>query len=227
MINIVLASNSPRRRELLSLLLDHFVVKPPQIEEKQARGESPADFVLRTAAEKAAAVAEDLPDLSDREWLIIAADTIVVDEGQILGKPADEADAEAILKRLREKTHQALSGIVVLMPGRGAVEESLVRTDVAMRDYDDQEIQDYIASGDPMDKAGAYAIQNQKFDPAPEFQGCFANVMGLPLCELASMLDKLGVPRLSSIPLACQQSLDYQCPVYDLYLSQREGALGS
>lgn len=227
MINIVLASNSPRRRELLSLALDHFVVKPPAVEEKRAPGESPEAFVLRTAAEKASQVAVDLPELPDQEWLIVAADTVVVDDDDILGKPADAAEAEAILKRLQGRTHQALTGLVVHLPDREHWEESLVRTDVNLRTFTNQEIQDYITSGDPMDKAGAYAIQNQEFEPVPDFQGCFANVMGLPLCELAGMLDDLGVQRLSSIPLICQQALDYQCPVYDLYLPRREGALGS
>jgi MAF protein len=227
MINIVLASNSPRRRELLSLVLDHFVVKPPAVEEKIAPGERPIGYVLRTAAEKASRVAEDLPDLPDQEWLILAADTVVVDEDEILGKPADASDAKEILQRLQGKTHQALTGLVLHLPGRGHWEESLVKTDVTLRSFTDQEIQAYIASGDPMDKAGAYAIQNQDFDPVPDFQGCFANVMGLPLCELAGMLDELGVQRLSSIPLICQQALDYQCPVYEMYLPRREGALGS
>lgn len=225
MVNYVLASKSPRRKELLSLLLDHFVVKPPRIEEKRLSGETPADFVLRTAAEKAAAVAEDLPELPGQEWVVVAADTVVLDEGEFLGKPADKAEAEKTLQRLSGRTHQAVTGLMVALPDSSIVEESLIRTDVTMRTFEEQEIQEYIASGDPMDKAGAYAIQNKEFNPVPDFQGCYANVMGLPLCQLAAVLDTLGLPRETGLPVSCQQSLDYRCQIFEHYLARKEGAL--
>jgi septum formation protein len=214
MTEVILASKSPRRQELLRYLVDQFLVVVSDIDELIQSEELPSDFVLRLAHQKAAIAGEKLTGKSDLDLIVIGADTIVVDGQEILGKPKDEADAHRILKQLRNKKHQVLSGIVLYNPKKGQISERLVETEVCMRDYSDQEIQDYIDSGDPFDKAGAYAIQNKSFDPVPEMRDCFANVMGLPLCDLFVMLNQAGLKVNHSVAVTCQESIQYICPVY-------------
>lgn len=214
MNEFILASKSPRRRTLLRNLLDPFLVIDPDVEEKDAPGETPADLVRRIANDKAVRGGELInPSEFDSAW-IIAADTIVVDDGAVIGKPAGEEDAGRILRNLKGKTHQVLSGIALYKPGVGEPQIDVICSEVVMREYTESEIQAYIASGDPMDKAGAYAIQNLEFNPAPDFQDCFANVMGLPLCHLAVLLRKNGIEGNQQVAQRCQASIQYQCPVY-------------
>ncbi len=119
-----------------------------------------------------------------------------------------------MLRSLRGHTHQVLTALSILPAGETAPLVDLCATDVPMRDYSDDEINTYVATGDPFDKAGAYAIQHAGFHPADQLRGCFANVMGLPLCHLARDLSSLGVLSAKDIPKACQSALGYVCPVY-------------
>lgn len=220
MEEIILASQSPRRQELLRLIFEHFIVQGADLEEIRRPQESAADFVVRMAKEKAVAAGESLLERSDLELLVLAADTTVVDKDEILGKPADPNQAKLMLERLQGKEHQVLSGIAVFFPKEDRLETALAHSVVGIRDLSQQEIDSYVASGDPLDKAGAYAIQNSDFQLAPHFQGCFANVMGLPLCHLKKLLEKAGVSISNDVPGRCQSALDYPCPVYEeiLYL---------
>lgn len=211
---IVLASNSPRRRELLALAGWDFIVSVADVDESiEPFGESPADYVLRLAETKARAVK------TDAHQLVLAADTTVVDGRDILGKPGDDAEAFAMLTRLRGHTHQVYTGIALLRAGDGFLLTDLCVTDVPMRNYSDEEIRTYIASGDPFDKAGAYAIQHAGFHPVEDLSGCFASVMGLPLCHVTRLLRKMNTPPTADVPANCQKHLEYDCPVYGKILN--------
>ena len=212
MDKIILASNSPRRSALFSLFGLSFEVIPADIDESQAPGESPGAYVGRLACHKAKAVA------SQYAGLIIAADTIVVDGDQLLGKPGDEGEADEMLRQLRGRSHQVYTGIALIDTKTNRSYEAVCRTDVPMRDYSDAEIKAYIATGDPMDKAGAYAIQHAGFHPVEDLAGCYASVMGLPMCHLTVGLKKLGLDVPKDLPDRCQDYLDYDCPVFEQIL---------
>jgi len=184
---IILASASPRRRELLLALgLDFDIVPPPDDEVSPGDGRSPDQVAEQLALKKAEAVARSHPDK-----VVVAADTVVVHRGRILGKPKDAAEAQEMLSSLRGDPHMVITGMAVIFGGKSQV--SHVATEVRMRDYTDDEIEGYIASGDAMDKAGAYAVQHPHFRPAERVDGCYLNVVGLPLCALAQMLKEAGV----------------------------------
>lgn len=209
---LVLASASPRRRELLGLLGLVFSARVAQVWERVEPGESPVQAVQRFAREKAAAIARQIHAQSYP--IVIGADTIVVLDGEALGKPQDAAEAEAMLRRLRSREHLVYTALSLISEPDESPLDCVACTVVPMRDYSDQEIWHYIRSGDPFDKAGAYAIQNPQFRPVPALSGCYANVMGLPLCHLSRQLQALGVEILVDVPAACQGKLDYQCPVF-------------
>ncbi len=206
---LLLASNSPRRRELLSLGDWMFNVVVSNVDESQRMGEAPGEYVLRLAETKARVVARN----AHSENIIIGADTAVVDGSAVLGKPADMAEAVAMLKRLRGHSHQVYTGIAALRVRDGKLVADLCVTDVPMRNYTEDEIEAYVLTGDPLDKAGAYAIQHPHFHPVENMSGCYASVMGLPLCHLLRTLQQLDVPLLADIPGKCQVFLNYQCPV--------------
>lgn len=186
-----------------------FTVMVSNVDESQRVSESPAEYVLRLAEAKARAVAEQ----AHPEHIVIGSDTSVVDGSDILGKPADVVEAEQMLKRLRGHTHQVYTGIAALRVRDGKLVTDLCVTDVPMRNYSDEEIEAYIQTGDPLDKAGAYAIQHPRFQPVEKLSGCFASVMGLPLCHLVRTLRQLDLPPAADVPTNCQTHLDYQCPV--------------
>lgn len=211
---LVLASNSPRRRHLLALGGWTFSVLPVEVNENPGRGENVVNYVLRLAESKARATASQIAG----DAIVIAADTTVVDGVDILGKPVNEAEAERMLRRLRGKVHKVYSAVAALRMSDGVLLTDWAVTDVPMRDYSDEELLEYIDSGDPMDKAGAYAIQHAGFHPVGDLQGCFANVMGMPLCHLVRTLKRLGVSPQVDIPAACQSELDYRCPVFQQVL---------
>ncbi|MGI6740522.1 MAG: Maf family protein [Brevefilum sp.] len=214
MKNFILASNSPRRRDLFSLFGWPFIVIPADIDEYRTEGETPVAYVQRLASEKARLVAEN------HAGLVIAADTIVVDGDELLGKPADDEDARRMLKQLRGRIHQVYTGIAILETETGKFFSGVRCTDVPMRDYSDAEIESYIATGDPQDKAGAYAIQHAGFHPVENLSGCYASVMGLPICLLSAGLMKFGVAIPADLPARCQEALGSTCP----YLSQVAGS---
>jgi MAF protein len=217
---LVLASNSPRRKQLMTLAGWTFETLTADIDENHLPGEPPQDYVMRLAEAKARRAAARAPvgsvivgDVNVGD-IIVAADTTVVDGSAILGKPADEIEAEAMLRRLRNRTHQVFTALAVLRPSDGTLRLECCSTDVPMRDYSDEEIRNYIATGDPMDKAGAYGIQHAGFHPAENFQGCFANVMGLPVCLLSSMLNEFGLHSKKDAPLQCQGANGKPCAIY-------------
>jgi len=223
MMEFILASKSPRRKTLLRNLIDPFIVVNSDVEEREIPGEKPDEFVIRLAKEKALVGGAGASANFHENIYVLGADTIVVDGTEILGKPLDQMDAARILEQLRGKTHQVFSGIALFNLSTGEVQTRLVCTNVIMREYTDDEIQDYIASGDPLDKAGAYGIQNRDFNPAPEFYGCFANVMGLPLCYLAVLMKEMGIEPDLEVADRCQDSIDYQCPIFAEVLTGAKG----
>lgn len=206
---ILLASNSPRRRELLSLTGWRFTILPVPVDETPIVGEDPAVYVIRVAESKAEAV---MP-MAEPGMVVLAADTIVADAGKMLGKPGNPEEAAGILRQLRGHAHQVLTALAVCDAAENRRVTDLCSAEVPMRMYTDQEIETYIASGDPLDKAGAYAIQNAAFHPVSSFKGCYASVMGLPLCHLVRSLRKLGIVPRADVPTACQDYLHYNCPV--------------
>lgn len=214
MRTLILASNSPRRSELLKLIAVPYTVNPADIDEGQLAGESPVEFVRRLACQKAMIVAEE------QSGLVIAADTIVVDGEELLGKPVDPTDARRMLEKLRARTHQVYTGIAIVDSHSGQTHVNVCQTDVPMRDYSTDEIEAYIATGDPLDKAGAYGIQNPHFHPVEGLHGCYASVMGLPLCHLLVGLRMFIQPLINDLPERCQAYLNYLCPVYASILDQ-------
>ncbi len=192
---LLLASASPRRRRLLEYLdLRFSVASPGEAEARvEATGMVPADAAAALARAKAAAVAAGMGD-----GLVLAADTLVVRRNQSLGKPADAADARRMLRRLRDGEHVVITGVCLLEAGTGLCRTSYQLTRVWMRHYADTEIDRYVASGDPLDKAGAYAVQSREFRPVARLAGCYTNVVGLPLCAVAELLAewRLDVPQV-------------------------------
>lgn len=214
MAEVILASKSPRRQELLRNLIDQFFVINSEVDETIASGEKPAEFVERLAKEKAIMAGEKVAGSSLNDLFVIGADTIVVDNDEILGKPIDEDDARRILEQLKGKNHFVFSGVALYNPFSKEIESRVISTEVMMRDYRASEIQAYIDNGDPFDKAGAYAIQNQSFNPVPQMTDCYANVMGLPLCDLYLLMKSMNLEANHQVAENCQVSIQYQCPVY-------------
>lgn len=206
---LILASNSPRRRKLFALGNWDFDVIVADVDETPLADEAPREYVLRLAKAKALAVQHK----AEADAVIIGSDTTVVDGNEILGKPIDEADAERMLKQLRGRTHQVYTGVAVYRVSDSKLTMELSITDVPMRNYSDEEIRAYIRTGDPMDKAGAYAIQHAEFQPVASMSGCFASVMGLPLCHILRALREFEIAPAADVPAACQQFLNYACPV--------------
>lgn len=212
--SLVLASNSPRRRQLLALGGWTFGLDVSNVDETRAPGETPADYVRRLACEKAQAVLSR----ARAEDIILGADTSVVIAGDVLGKPGSVDEARQMLQRLRANTHQVYTGVAVLRARDGNLLTEVVVTDVPMRAYSDAEIERYIESGDPMDKAGAYGIQNPDFQPVAHMAGCYASVMGLPLCSLSRLLRQAGIVPGADVARNCQVTIHYECPVFAAYL---------
>ena len=182
--DIILASSSPRRREFLKRLGIPFKIVVPRVEEQPEKGEEPGHFAWRLAVDKALDVASRVPGKS----IVIAADTIVVLGKTILGKPKDAADAQRMLKMLSAREHEVITGMCVM---QGKKKRSFVTsTDVMFKKLTKQEIDFYIASGEPMDKAGAYAIQGIGSFLVRGIRGSYTNVVGLPVAELLDVLEK-------------------------------------
>jgi len=185
---IILASASPRRRELLKHLGLTFEVIPSKIEEDVKYGEEPCEHVLRLARLKAQEIARDQDSA-----VIIGADTIVVLGGEILGKPKDEEEAFAMLSQLSGRVHKVFTGFCVLDASDGSEYSEAVESKVRFKHLTPEEIRGYIKTGEPMDKAGAYAVQGRGSYMIKEIQGSYTNVVGLPLCELVEVLSRVKV----------------------------------
>ncbi len=177
---LILASGSPRRAELLRQAGLDFEIIVPQIDESPLPGEAPAEFVCRTAREKAESISAD-------GAVILAADTAVIDGKRILGKPLDAQDAAAMLRSLSGRTHEVMTGVCIRFPGR--MDCFHVETRVTFRNLSEEEIADYVATEEPMDKAGAYAIQGGAAKMVRRVEGSYSNVVGLPLCEVVEILE--------------------------------------
>lgn len=186
---LILASTSPRRKDLLSRLGVRFDIVPSTVEEFGLNGETPQARVCRLALDKARDVAAGYPDC----W-VLGADTIVVIDGEILGKPYDRDDAKAMLARLVLRTHEVYTGYALInlrFPEKQTVR--WVRSGVVIRGLSSEEIEGYVNTGEPMDKAGAYAIQGIGSGIVQSVSGSYTNVVGLPLCEVAMDLKELGI----------------------------------
>lgn len=215
----ILASGSPRRRELIAALGIDFDVITPDIDEDRRPGEPPLDYVRRLSREKAQAVANQL---SGASALVLAADTVVVlaadtigvlpeddDQGDILAKPPDAATARATLRRLRDRAHIVCTAFTLLpLDDPAAALTDMTRTRVHMKPYADADIEAYIATGDPFDKVGGYAIQHAGFRPVAHIDGCYNNVVGLPVCAVKRGLARLGWPGIVA-PVGCD------CPLFN------------
>lgn len=188
---IVLASASPRRRELLTQIGLKFRVVPSRAEELVLPDETPEEHVIRLSIDKASDVAAQ--NEIEGRWFI-GSDTIVLCDGQILGKPEDDRHAAQMLRMLSGQEHRVLSGYAILDRQTGEQRAEAVSTRVRFRELTDAEIARYIASGEPADKAGAYAIQGLGVCFVAEIEGSYTNVVGLPLCRLTLALKELGVP---------------------------------
>jgi len=185
---LVLASASPRRQQLLAQAGYEFTVVPANIPEERRADEAPAAFATRLAREKAQAVFDQRPrGAANAEWLVLGADTIVVTAEEILGKPRDAADAARMLRLLSGRAHQVVTGVCLISADKAEV--AAEATTVVMRAISDEEIAAYVATGEPLDKAGAYAIQGYAARWIPRIEGCYFNVVGLPLARVASLLE--------------------------------------
>ena len=185
-MSLVLASASPRRRELIAHLGVPFEVAVSGVDETVQAGELPDALARRLARAKAIEVAG-----AHSSAVVLAADTIVVLDGAVLNKPVDAADARCMLARLRDREHDVITAVAVAKDGEVRVEAPSSR--VTMRPYSDQEVETWIASGGPFDKAGAYAVQDPAFAPVARIEGCYCNVMGLPLWAALRMLRDAGI----------------------------------
>ncbi|MDE2844724.1 MAG: 23S rRNA (uracil(1939)-C(5))-methyltransferase RlmD, partial [Chloroflexota bacterium] len=208
---LILASGSPRRRELLTELGLKFEVRPSNAPEEQKEGETAEEMVERLSRDKAMVVASDLT-----EGFVIGADSTVVLKGRSIGKPEDEADARRMLVELRGTEHQVTTGLTVINAADGRSLTDHMTAEIVMRDFSNTEMEQSIASGTPMDKAGAYAVQDTEFRPATVRSGCYTNVVGLPLCRLMEMLEELGFQRPPALNSEVGSRCLGYCPFSDI-----------
>jgi len=185
---IILASSSPRRRELLRQVGLSFKTAPAHVDERVLAGERPETYAVRVASEKAHAAAKKFSS-----GVIIAADTVVIVESEILGKPADPADAERMLGMLSGNMHRVITGLAVMDVGTGKMLTRTAITKVWFRSLSREEIASYVKGGEPLDKAGAYGIQGKGALLVERIDGCYFNVVGLPLVLLSDMLKEFEV----------------------------------
>ncbi|MBM3238587.1 septum formation inhibitor Maf [Candidatus Poribacteria bacterium] len=189
---IVLASGSPRRKELLANIIgNNFLVSPSDVDESIDTKCSPQDFVKQLSARKAEATASKLSNS-----IVIAADTAVVHNGKILGKPRDKDEAFNMLSSLSDSWHQVMTGLSVIDSDFCKIDQTVVVTDVKFRFLSQEDVENYIKSGEPLDKAGAYGIQGKGALLVERINGCYFNVVGLPIEALSRLLKKFGIDLL-------------------------------
>lgn len=215
--SLLLASASPRRQELIALLGHPFAILPAHVDEESIVDPDPVANTQAIARLKGQTVATMLPRTANghyaKETIIVAADTTVVIDGRLLGKPATPAEATAMLRLLRGRTHAVHTALMLIDTRNGREVEAVQTSYVTMRAYSDAEIAAYIATGDPMDKAGAYAIQHPIFRPVSELAGCYTGVMGLSVCQLIQMLCAWDVPVAARETAVVQAHQQYPCPI--------------
>ncbi|MCB8965541.1 MAG: septum formation protein Maf [Ardenticatenaceae bacterium] len=222
MVRFILGSQSPRRRALLQLLGFPFEVMVADVDETLVADADPAVDAMLTAQLKARAIRGMLGEgRYDGETLLLTADTAVSIDQHILGKPVDTNDAWQMLRALRGRAHQVHTGFTLVNLATGQEVTDVHTAVVTMRDYSDDEIAAYIATGDPLDKAGAYGVQHPEFRPASQINGCFTGVMGLSVCQLLQTLAQwdILVPVTSAIT---QAHHEYPCPLLAAYAASRE-----
>ena len=206
--NIILASGSQRRREIIGALEAAVEIVPSGIYERpESPDEQAEEYVASIAAEKAGAVSAN----GHSGALVIGADTSVVLDDRVLGKPEDEAEAWAMLSALRGRSHRVVTGVTIKRDGVSA--SSVTGSDVEMREYSEAEMEAYIESGEPFDKAGGYAIQDVGFAPVANFSGCYLNVVGFPLCEVRRLMSEVGVHERLKPEWRAPERCPSDCPV--------------
>lgn len=206
---LLLASQSPRRREMITWLDIPVSVTKAAINEREIQSESPRMTAVHLAKAKAQKIA------SHKDNWILAADT-VVDLNQVaLGKPENTQQAYEMLRKLRNRSHWVHTGVALYNPTCKTITIRCVTTQVWMRRYSKAEIKTYVDSRDPMDKAGAYAIQNQSFHPVHQLERCYANVVGLPLCAVVKLLQDQNKSLTSNASQLCLEHFGYHCPAID------------
>lgn len=208
-VKIILASESPRRQQMLSWILPEFECHPADIDETPLIGELPVPYCQRMALGKALHCVELLPE----KGFVIGSDTTVYLNHRILGKPRDEDHAEEMLRFLNGREHLVCTAAALAFRNNGKISilQTVCETIVRFRTMSRDEILDYIASGDPMGKAGAYAIQNLEFHPVESIRGCYASVMGFPLCHVGIMFHEFGYDTFPQIRSACQAGTKVPC----------------
>lgn len=206
---LLLASQSPRRREMVTWLNLPVQTTQADVNETRQPTESPVEMATRLARLKSRTGQEKPGD-----W-ILAADTVVDFEGIALGKPQSPQEARTILKTLRGQVHFVHTGVALRIADFDHEASCNVTTRVWMRSYSDAEIDDYVGGGDPLDKAGAYAIQHSGFAPVERLDRCYANVVGLPLCAVVALLEAQGIVLQVQIPQLCLDHFGYHCPRSD------------
>ncbi len=213
---LILASQSPRRRELIRLLGLPFESMVADVDESSVTNGVPSLNVVETAQLKSNTIANRFFRQSkDNGTWIIAADTTVALDGVMLNKPIDANDAYGMLVALRNRSHKVHTGMVLHCPATGAEVTAVTSATVFMRNYSDAEIAAYVASGDPLDKAGAYAIQHPGFQPVAKLSGCFLGVMGLSICHLIQLMAQVGLERRGELTAVLSAHQQYQvCPIF-------------
>lgn len=212
-MEIWLGSQSPRRRALVKLLGLPVRSLAADADEDSITEPDPALNVILTAELKTAVISQSLATQPPPGSLLITADTTVTLAGRMLNKPADEQEARDMLQAMRARTHEVYSGYVVTDLDSGKQVKGVHTAVVTMRHYSDAEIGAYIATGDPMDKAGAYAIQHPSFRPVARLDGCFLSVMGLPLCDLIQVLRGFDLPLQVDLTAVAKAHQQYSCPI--------------
>ena len=207
-----LASASPRRRELMALTGWDVRIVSTDVNESSNPGENARALACRLAQAKASHVAEGSYD----NGVILAADTVVEYDGRLLGKPVDELDAIRMLTMLRGREHSVMTALAIISSGEEELTIEVCETRVPMREYTSEAMREYIDAGYAVDKAGGYGIQDSFFQPVAldRLTGCFANVMGLPLCHLVRVVRLMGIEPPNDVPTGCQAFTGHACPVY-------------
>lgn len=223
MIHLILASQSPRRQQLIKLTGYPYHCIAAGVDEESVTHPDPAVNVVQTAQLKARTITGQVSrnELLADHKLLVAADTTVALAGTMLGKPASPAEARQMLRELRGRTHEVHTGLVVVDLANKRQVGGVHTAIVAMRNYSDQEIEAYVASGDPLDKAGAYAIQHPGFRPVAHLEGCYLGVVGLSVCHLLQCLIELEVPLAADFTALHQAHQGYTCPLYESIVSRR------
>ncbi len=211
-IHLLLASQSPRRRHLLKLIGLPFSAISADVDESTITDPEPTINVVKTAELKARAIACQISS-PIQPTIIIAADTTVALDQQMLGKPHDIADAKRMLLALRNRTHEVHTGMVLIDMRDGEIITGVHTAVVTMRAYTNKEINTYLATGDSLDKAGAYAIQHPQFNPVSHLQGCYLGVMGISICHLLQMLTQRNISPPTNLTALRHAHPNMTCPL--------------